>query len=160
MALYNTKMKIEAERNRLRPCYVCKAFISNRHFLKHLDTCLTKYEDHLGDIGLIKCPLNQYHIVPKKYISDHLIRRCEDVRNRVKQQYYNHQLIPDTDEFEFRQEYDPDNLLTQQARDYLLIFKVDIKGNNIERSMERDADRNEHDESACKRVKSLQDSLD
>lgn len=130
MALYSKK--IYDKRDGLKPCTVCKAKIANRHFFKHLHNCLEKYEDDLDAIGLIQCPLSNYHVIPKPYISDHLVRRCEEVKNKIRREFNSDEAMPAVNESEFREEWDPQNLLDEQARRYLLIFGIDIQGNSID----------------------------
>lgn len=142
MALYNMA-KIN-KRDGLKPCSVCKAQVAKRHYLKHLNDCLVKFEDQLDAEGLIKCPLNMYHVVPKTYLADHLKRRCEDVRNKVKNQDYSSEIMSEVHDLEFQHKWDPQNLLSEQTKKYLLIFGVDIEGDDIERERDRSRDAAAH----------------
>lgn len=71
----------------LEPCPICLANVTNRRRQKHLFNCAKAYESKLDSMDLMRCPLYDAHIIPKKFLNHHLDGNCDAANNMLRKYF-------------------------------------------------------------------------
>lgn len=128
MASWNEKL----EGDQLSPCPICAVDVCKKKHTLHIVKCYEKNSCFFDDWGLIKCPLYNLHIMPKKYLNHHLDGNCEEALNMLRKYFQKVdlqmkiRLAPE----DFLSDV-PDELLNQQNKQLLFILRRDLEGNDL-----------------------------
>lgn len=141
-----------AEGEQLEPCPVCAVKVSKKRRTYHLTKCSERYEHFMTEIDVIRCPLYQLHILPKKYLNHHLEGNCEEAYNMLRKFM---QKIELQKQFKNPPPHFlanvPDDVLNFNNKKLLFMLQRDINGKDIsgDQSLyptETDSDINREDE--------------
>lgn len=121
-----------AEGSQIDSCPVCRNPVSKKKLVTHLANCTTIYKEYMEEHGIIKCPLYEYHIMPKKYLNHHLEYACDEAMNLLREYFqkpnYLDTVLPPPESFLASI---PDDVLNKQNKRLLYNLKRDFHGNNI-----------------------------
>lgn len=113
-------------------CPVCRCLVSKKRLTRHVTECSEKYEDYMEEVGLMKCPLMNLHIIPRAYLNHHLDGNCEAAQNMLRKyfQIYSVQNKAKRAPDHFLADV-PDNILNRQNKQLLFYVKRNLKGEDI-----------------------------
>lgn len=114
--------------NQLEECPVCLVNVAKKRRSKHLYDCTKRHREHMKEVGLLRCPFVQEHIIPRKYLSHHLSSECDGVANHLR-------IFFDKPDHLDINPNPPSNFLPDvedsHTRTLLYILRKDLEGNDI-----------------------------
>lgn len=118
--------------NQLEPCPVCGCKLCKKKLVTHVTNCAEQYKDYMEEYGIMRCPLYEFHVMPKQYLNHHLEYNCDEAMNLLREYFQKHGLLdnvlPPPDSFLADI---PDDVLNKQNKRLLYNLKRDFHGNNI-----------------------------
>lgn len=118
----------------LEKCVICLANVKKARKEVHLIKCWEQKNEAIDVLDLMRCPLSQLHVIPRKFLNHHLDGNCDEAQNELRKFFQDSEKRKILESMQppvhFLQEI-PEETLNNRNKALLYVLQKDLTGKSL-----------------------------